>query len=202
MTDNYYNSPTQKVLKVIGIGGAGICAVNAMLKAMLPDVEYMVVAGNAQIMACSHANKKFSAGGIIDCEGPDGYAGNYQDIVRHINAGDTVVTVAGMGGSTGTKYAPLVSAMVKEVGTKVVGVVMMPFSREGDVIMAKANKGLEAMQSVCDDLVVIPNDLLHEMAEQGTGILDKFKIADNILRETIESVKLECGGTLFRSRYA
>lgn len=158
-------------LKVVGIGGAGINAVNAMLASNLIDVEYLAVATSESALSCSNASNKvlFPSDGLIE----------------QVKGVDVVILIVGMGGGTGTVITPILAAMAKDAGALVMALVMAPFASEGKARLAVAQDGIERLKSACDCMVVIPNDHLSLVSDTPLNLFDAFKVADDLIREVI-----------------
>ncbi|ACD93747.1 cell division protein FtsZ [Trichlorobacter lovleyi] len=183
-------------IKVVGIGGAGLNAVNAMLAAGLTDVEYIAVSTSQARLRKSHAAVKIRIGS--DTRG-FGTGGNpetaraavevsQQDILNSLTGADLVFLAAGMGSGTGTGATPEIAKLAKEAGALVVAVVTKPFAREGKRRTDIAEQGIKMLLSLVDSLIVIPNDRLIGISGKGTALLEAFKPADDLLRQAVQGI--------------
>ncbi|WP_281184866.1 cell division protein FtsZ [Trichlorobacter lovleyi] len=183
-------------IKVIGIGGAGLNAVNAMLAAGLDGAEYIAVSTSQPRLRKSQAATKIQIG--TDTRG-FGTGGNpeiaraavkvsQQDILNSLTGADLVFLAAGMGSGTGTGATPEIATLAKEAGALVVAVVTKPFSREGKRRKEIADQGIKALLPLVDSLIVIPNDRLIGISGKGATLLEAFKPADDLLRQAVQGI--------------
>jgi cell division protein FtsZ len=185
------------VIRVVGVGGGGLNAVNRMIEAGISQVEFIAVNTDIQQLRTCEAPIKLHIGreltqGLGSGSDPelgrqaaeDGY-----DQIKHVLRGsDMVFVTAGEGGGTGTGAAPVVARIAKEVGALTVGIVTMPFRFEGTRRRSQADNGVTALRDVCDTVIVIPNDRLLEVLERSTSMLDAFRIADDVLRQGVQGI--------------
>ncbi len=186
------------VIKVVGVGGAGTNAVSRMVDAGLRGVEFIAANTDAQALATCDADIRLNIGteltrGLGAGADPDvGFsaAQESRDEIREaLKGADMVFVTAGEGGGTGTGAAPVIAEIAKsEVGALTVGVVSKPFGFEGAQRSRQAEEGIERLREVVDTLIVIPNDLLLEVVERRTSIVDAFAAADNILRQGVQGI--------------
>ena len=184
-------------IKVIGCGGGGNNALNTMIKAGFTGVEFIAINTDKQALANSDADVKIQIGEKITKglgAGADPQVGrkaaeeSIEEIAQALKGADMVFVTAGMGGGTGTGSAPVVAQMAREMGILTVGVVTKPFSFEGRVRMENAMSGIENLKEAVDTLITIPNDKLFEVAQKNTSLTDAFVMADDILRQGIQSI--------------
>ncbi|MFW6175140.1 MAG: cell division protein FtsZ, partial [Chloroflexota bacterium] len=184
-------------LKVIGVGGGGSNAVSRMYRDRLPDVDYMIINTDAQAIEASDVPNKLRIGdesakgmGVggdpnrgIECAEED------RDEIRElIEGGDMVFIAAGMGGGTGTGAVQTVADIARELGCLTVGVVTRPFHFEGKHRMDQAEEGLRRLKPRVDTLITIPNEALLEIADQALTMEMAFRMADDVLRQGVESI--------------
>jgi len=183
-------------LKVIGIGGAGLNAVNAMLAAGLAGAEYIAISASQARLRKSHAELKIMIGSDTRGFGTGGdpevarkaVQESHQDVIDCLKDADLVFLAAGLGGGTGTGATPEITKLAKEAGALVVAVVTKPFSREGKRRMKFAEQGIHELLPLVDSLVVIPNDLLISISGKGVTLLDAFKPSDDLLRQVVQGI--------------
>ncbi|MBQ7039330.1 MAG: cell division protein FtsZ [Clostridia bacterium] len=184
-------------IKVIGCGGGGNNALNTMIKAGFTGVEFIAINTDKQALVNSEADVKIQIGEKITKglgAGADPQVGkkaaeeSIEEIAQALKGADMVFVTAGMGGGTGTGSAPIVAQMAREMGILTVGVVTKPFSFEGRVRMENAMTGIENLKEAVDTLITIPNDKLFEVAQKNTSLTDAFVMADDILRQGIQSI--------------
>lgn len=184
-------------LKVIGVGGGGNNAVNRMIKSELKGVQFIAMNTDKQALYSSAAEYKLQIGekltrglgaGANPEVGKKAAEESRDDIFQALQGADMVFITAGMGGGTGTGAAPIVAEIAKEMGILTVGVVTKPFSFEGKRRMKHAEEGIEELKERVDTLITIPNDRLLEIVEKRTSILDAFTIADDVLRQGVQSI--------------
>src|SRR4051794_27659062 len=185
------------VIKVVGVGGAGLNAVNRMIDAGINQVEFIGVNTDIQALQMSDAPAKISIGreltqGLGSGAEPDvGRAAaeeGYDQLKQALRGSDMVFVAAGEGGGTGTGAAPVVAKIAKEVGALTVGIVTTPFKFEGTKRRQQAEWGVQALRSACDTTIVIPNDRLLEVLDRSTSMLDAFKVADDVLRQGVQGI--------------
>ncbi len=185
------------VIRVVGVGGAGLNAVNRMIDAGIADVEFVAVNTDIQQLALSDAPVKIHIGreltqglgsGASADLGRRAAEESYDQIKRALRGSDMVFVTAGEGGGTGSGAAPVVARIAKEVGGLTVGIVTLPFHFEGTKRRTQADDGIEALRSSCDTVIVIPNDKLLEVLDKKTSMLDAFRIADDVLRQGVQGI--------------
>ena len=185
------------VIKVVGVGGGGINAVNRMVDAGLRGVEFIAVNTDAQALQMCDADVKIHIGseitrGLGAGANPDiGYqaAIESKDELRDaIKGADMVFVTAGKGGGTGTGAAPVIAELARELGALTVGVVTRPFMFEGKRRARQAEDGIRELREKVDTLIVIPNDRLLQVVDRRTSIIDAFKVADDVLRQGVQGI--------------
>ncbi len=185
------------VIKVVGIGGGGVNAVNRMIDAGLRGVEFVAINTDAQALLMSDADVKLDVGRDLTRglgAGADPQVGRQaaddhrDEIVEVLKGADMVFVTAGEGGGTGTGAAPLVAQVAKELGALTIGVVTRPFTFEGRKRSAQAEDGIEELKEEVDTLIVIPNDRLLQIAESDTSVMQAFKLADDVLLQGVQGI--------------
>ena len=184
-------------IKVIGVGGGGNNAVNRMVEAQLKGVEFIAVNTDKQALYTSKAEHKIQVGekltrglgaGANPEVGKKSAEESKDEIIKVLEGADMVFVTAGMGGGTGTGAAPVVAQLAKEMGILTVGVVTKPFAFEGKVRMKNAEQGIKELKTKVDTLITIPNDRLLQIVQKNTSMLEAFSIADDVLKQGIESI--------------
>ena len=185
------------VIRVVGVGGGGLNAVNRMIEAGISQVEFIAVNTDIQQLRTCEAPIKLHVGreltqGLGSGSDPNlgrEAAEEAYDQIKHVLRGsDMVFVTAGEGGGTGTGAAPVVARIAREVGALTVGIVTLPFRFEGTRRRSQAEKGVQELREVCDTVIVIPNDRLLEVLERSTSMLDAFRIADDVLRQGVQGI--------------
>ena len=185
------------VIKVIGIGGGGVNAVNRMIDAGLRGVEFVAINTDAQALLMSDADVKLDIGrdltrGLGAGSDPDvGRAAaeaHREEIEELINGSDMVFITAGEGGGTGTGAAPIIAEIAKSLGALTIGVVTRPFQFEGRRRAVQADNGIQRLKEKVDTLIVIPNDRLLTVANDKTSLVNAFKMADEILLQGVAGI--------------
>jgi cell division protein FtsZ len=185
------------VIKVVGVGGAGINAVNRMIDAGINQVEFIAVNTDIQALQMSDAPVKIHIGreltqGLGSGAEPEvGRAAaeeGYDQLKQALRGSDMVFVAAGEGGGTGTGAAPIVAKIARELGALTVGIVTTPFKFEGTKRRQQAEWGVQALRGACDTTIVIPNDRLLEVLDRSTSMLDAFKVADDVLRQGVQGI--------------
>ena len=185
------------VIRVVGVGGAGLNAVNRMIDAGIADVEFVAVNTDIQQLALSDAPVKIHIGreltqglgsGASADLGRQAAEESYDQIKRALRGSDMVFVTTGEGGGTGSGGAPVVARIAKEVGALTVGIATLPFHFEGTKRRKQADDGIEALRDTCDTVIVIPNDRLLEVLDKKTSMLDAFRIADDVLRQGVQGI--------------
>jgi cell division protein FtsZ len=189
--------PHQPVIKVVGVGGAGVNAVNRMVDARIPGVDFMAVNTDLQSLQLCVADVTVHIGdeqtrGLGAGADPEvGHRSAFEEqdkIKRLLKGSDMVFVAAGAGGGTGSGAAPVVARLAREVGALTVGIVTKPFSFEGSRRGDQANKGIEELASEVDTLIVVPNDRLLEVLDQQTSMVEAFQVADDVLRQGVQGI--------------
>ncbi|MGI6680309.1 MAG: cell division protein FtsZ [Bdellovibrionota bacterium] len=185
------------VIKVFGIGGAGVNAVNNMLESGLEGVQFYAANTDAQALLSSKAPERIQIGGEVT-QGlgagadPDiGYAAakeSVEEIRTALEGAHMVFITAGMGGGTGTLGASVVAEVARELGCLAVGVVTKPFSFEGKRRLKNAERGIEELKKSVDTLITIPNQRLLSIAGRNTSLIDAFKKADDVLYQAVKGI--------------
>lgn len=185
------------VIKVVGVGGGGVNAVNRMIEIGLRGVEFIAVNTDAQALTLSDADVKLDVGRELtkglgagaDPEIGRRAAEDHQEEIEQALAGaDMVFVTAGEGGGTGTGGAPVVARIAKSLGALTVGVVTKPFSFEGRRRQAQAEAGVEALKNEVDTLIVVPNDRLLEISDMGLSMVEAFETADQVLLAGVQGI--------------
>ena len=185
------------VLRVVGVGGAGVNAVNRMVEAQVPGVEFIAINTDLQSLQNSNADSTLHIGAELTRglgSGSDprvGYRAAYeeQDRIKSLLAGsDMVFIAAGAGGGTGTGAAPVVAKLARDVGALTVAAVTKPFMFEGARRAAQAEEGIAALSAEVDTLIVVPNEKLLQILERKTAITDAFRVADDVLRQAVQGI--------------
>ncbi len=185
------------VIKVMGVGGGGCNAVNSMIESNVSTAEFIAVNTDNQALLMSRASRVLQIGdkltkGLGAGSNPDigeQAAEESKDQIAELLKGtDLLFIAAGMGGGTGTGAAAVIARIARELGILTVAVVTKPFSFEGRVRNENANRGVSNLKKYVDTLVIIPNDKLLQYLPPQTGMLDAFKVADDMLKQGIISV--------------
>jgi cell division protein FtsZ len=185
------------VIRVVGVGGAGLNAIDRMIDAGLSQVEFIALNTDLQQLQMSEAPLKIHIGRDLTQglgSGADATVGrhaaeeSYDQIKRALRGSDMVFVTAGEGGGTGSGAAPVVAQVARELGALTVGIVTTPFRFEGSQRRHTADSGVESLRSSCDTVIVIPNDRLLEVLDRGTSMLEAFKIADDVLRQGVQGI--------------
>ncbi|GAA2522680.1 cell division protein FtsZ [Rarobacter incanus] len=185
------------VIKVVGIGGGGVNAVNRMIEVGLRGVEFVAINTDAQALLMSDADVKLDVGRELTRglgAGADPEVGrkaaedNEEDIADVLRGADMVFVTAGEGGGTGTGGAPVVARIARSLGALTIGVVTRPFGFEGRRRSSQADAGIEALRDEVDTLIVIPNDRLLQMSDRNVSALDAFHSADQVLLSGVQGI--------------
>ncbi len=189
--------PHQPVIRVVGVGGGGVNAVNRMVEARIPGVEFMAVNTDLQSLQLCVADVTIHIGdeatrGLGAGADPElGHRSAFEEqdkIKRLLKGSDMVFVAAGAGGGTGTGAAPVIARLAREVGALTVGIVTKPFSFEGSRRGSQAQKGIEELAAEVDTLIVVPNDRLLEVLDQQTSMVEAFQVADDVLRQGVQGI--------------
>ncbi len=185
------------VIKVVGVGGGGVNAVNRMIEAGVGGVEFIAVNTDAQALIMSDADLKLDIGrdstrGLgaganpeVGREAADEHRGELEDA---LTGADMVFITAGEGGGTGTGAAPVVAEVARSLGALTVGVVTRPFGFEGRRRSVAAEQGIQALKQAVDTLIIIPNERLLEIADPSTPVVTAFRMADEILTNGVKGI--------------
>jgi cell division protein FtsZ len=185
------------VIRVVGVGGAGLNAVNRMIDADISQVEFVAVNTDIQQLQTSDAPVKIHIGrelteGLGSGADPDlgrrAAEEAYDQVKRALRGSDMVFVTAGEGGGTGSGAAPVVARIAKELGALTVGIVTTPFKFEGTRRGRQASDGVDTLRSSCDTVIVVPNEKLLEVLDRETSMLDAFRIADDVLRQGVQGI--------------
>jgi len=185
------------VIKVVGIGGGGVNAVNRMIDAGLKGVEFIAINTDAQALLMSDADVKLDIGrkltrglgaGAAPEIGKQAAIDHTEEIEEVLRGSDMVFVTAGEGGGTGTGGAPIVAKIAKDLGALTVGVVTRPFSFEGKRRASQAEEGIENLRKEVDTLIVIPNDRLLSISDRSISAPEAFKTADQVLLSGVQGI--------------
>jgi len=184
-------------IKVVGIGGGGVNAVNRMIDAGLKGVEFIAVNTDAQALLMSDADVKLDIGRELtrglgagsDPEiGRQAAEDHRSEIAQALEGSDMVFITAGKGGGTGTGAAPVIAEIAKDVGSLTIGVVTRPFGFEGRRRAVQAEQGIQRLKENVDTQIVIPNDRLLTVSNEKTSVLNAFKMADEVLLQGVQGI--------------
>src|SRR3954469_20427387 len=187
----------QPILRVVGVGGAGVNAVNRMIEAGVEGVDFIAINTDLQSLQQSSADTVLHIGsettrglgsGSNPDPGPQGAMEQHDQIKALIKGSDMVFIAAGSGGGTGTGAAPVVAAIARELGALAVGIVTKPFSFEGTRRGEQAEKGVEELSRHVDTLIVIPNSRLLTVLDKRVSMVDAFRMADDVLRQGVQGI--------------
>ncbi|MGO9560533.1 MAG: cell division protein FtsZ, partial [Acidimicrobiales bacterium] len=194
------SSPGQSfiaVIKVVGVGGGGVNAVNRMIDAGLQGVEFIAVNTDAQALLMSDADIKLDIGRSLTRglgAGSDPEVGrqaaeeHLEENEEVLKGADMVFITAGKGGGTGTGAAPVIAEMAKTLGALTIGVVTRPFAFEGRRRSNQAEQGIQRLREKVDTLIVIPNERLLAISDERTSMVDAFKMADEVLLQGVSGI--------------
>ncbi|HXD27603.1 MAG TPA: cell division protein FtsZ [Arthrobacter sp.] len=185
------------VIKVVGIGGGGVNAVNRMIEVGLKGVEFIAINTDAQALLMSDADVKLDVGreltrglgaGAQPEVGKKAAEDHRDEIEEVLKGADMVFVTAGEGGGTGTGGAPVVASIARSLGALTIGVVTRPFSFEGKRRAMQAEAGIETLRDEVDTLIVIPNDRLLQISEHNVSVMDAFRSADQVLLSGVQGI--------------
>ena len=185
------------VIKVVGIGGGGVNAVNRMIEAGLKGVEFIAINTDAQALLMSEADVKLDIGrettrGLGSGSDPEigrrAAEEHRTEIEEILKGADMVFITAGAGGGTGTGGAPVVAEISRDLGALTIGVVTRPFAFEGRKRATQADMGIAELKKAVDTLIIVPNDRLLQISDQATPMLDAFRMADQVLYQGVEGI--------------
>ncbi|WP_346623088.1 cell division protein FtsZ [Blastococcus montanus] len=185
------------VIKVVGIGGGGVNAVNRMIEVGLKGVEFIAINTDAQALLMSDADVKLDVGreltrglgaGAQPDVGRQAAEDHREEIEEVLKGADMVFVTAGEGGGTGTGGAPVVASIARKLGALTIGVVTRPFAFEGKRRAVQAESGIEELRNECDTLIVIPNDRLLQLGDRNVSVMDAFRTADQVLLSGVQGI--------------
>ncbi|WP_433955866.1 cell division protein FtsZ [Janibacter indicus] len=185
------------VIKVVGIGGGGVNAINRMIEVGLKGVEFIAINTDAQALLMSDADVKLDVGreltrglgaGADPEVGKKAAEDHAEEIEEVLKGADMVFVTAGEGGGTGTGGAPVVAKIAKSLGALTIGVVTRPFTFEGRRRANQAESGIGALRDEVDTLIVIPNDRLLSISDRAVSMLDAFRSADQVLLSGVQGI--------------
>ena len=189
--------PHSPVIRVVGVGGAGVNAVNRMVEAGIPGVEFMAINTDLQSLQQSLADVTVHLGtgaqrGLGAGSNPElGYRSAFEEqdkIKRLLKGSDMVFVTAGAGGGTGTGAAPVVARLARDVGSLTVGIITKPFRFEGTRRAKQADDGVDALAAEVDTLIVVPNEKLLSVLATNTTMIEAFQVADDVLRQGVQGI--------------
>ena len=187
----------QPQLRVVGVGGAGVNAVNRMIEAQVEGVDFIAVNTDVQSLEQSSADTIVHIGadttrGLGSGSNPDlgrkSAIEDYDYLKSLLKGADMVFITAGSGGGTGTGAAPVIARISREIGALTVGIATKPFSFEGSRRAAQAEMGIQELQDEVDTLIVIPNSRLLSVLDKSTSMVEAFQVADDVLRQGVQGI--------------
>jgi cell division protein FtsZ len=187
----------QPVLRVVGVGGGGVNAVNRMIEAGVRGVEFIALNTDLQSLQQSSADTTLHIGaevtrGLGSGSNPDlgrqAAMDDYDKIKAALRGSDMVFITAGAGGGTGTGAAPVVARIARELDALTVGIVTKPFGFEGSRRMQQAESGVDSLAAEVDTLIVVPNNKLLSVLDKQTSMVEAFRVADDVLRQGVQGV--------------
>src|SRR6266542_3022738 len=199
------------VIRVVGVGGAGLNALHRMMDAGISQVEFVAVNTDIQQLQMSDAQTKIHIGrdltqGLGSGSDPDigrrAAEESYDQLKNALRGSDMVFVTAGEGGGTGSGGAPVVARIARECGALTVGIVTLPFKFEGTKRREQAESGVEELRASTDTTIVIPNDRLLEVLDKSTSMLEAFRIADDVLRQGVRTIMKDSGTALMGIGFA
>jgi cell division protein FtsZ len=185
------------VIRVVGVGGAGVNAVNRMVEADISGVEFLAINTDLQSLQLSAAHETLHIGDAVTRglgSGSDPELGRraareeYDRIKAMLRGSDLVFIAAGAGGGTGTGAAPVVAQIARELGALTVGIVTRPFQFEGSRRREQAEVGISALAEEVDTLIVVPNNRLLSVLDRGVSMVEAFRVADDVLRQGVQGI--------------
>jgi len=185
------------VIKVVGVGGGGVNAVNRMIEHGVGGVEFIAINTDAQALLMSDADMKLDIGrtttrglgaGANPEIGREAAEEHREEIQDALEGSDMVFITAGEGGGTGTGAAPIIAEIARSLGALTVGVVTRPFGFEGRRRSVQAEQGIQALKAAVDTLIIIPNDKLLEITDASTPVSDAFQMADEVLTSGVRGI--------------
>jgi cell division protein FtsZ len=190
-------SSAKPVLRVVGVGGAGVNAVNRMVEAEVEGVEFLAINTDLQSLQQSTADVTLHIGETVTGglgSGADAGVGRqaateeYDRIKALLKGSDMIFVTAGVGGGTGTGAAPVVARIAREVGALTVAIVTKPFGFEGSRRIAQAEQGVHTLANEVDTLIIVPNDRLLSVLDRQTTMMEAFRVADDVLRQGVQGI--------------
>jgi cell division protein FtsZ len=187
----------QPVIRVVGVGGAGVNAVNRMVEAEVEGIEFVAVNTDVQSLQQSTADITLHIGAELTRglgSGSDANVGrqaameDYDRVKALLKGSDMIFITAGAGGGTGTGAAPLVARISREVGALTVAIVTKPFGFEGTRRSEQAERGVSALADEVDTLIVVPNNRLLSVLDKQTAMVEAFRVADDVLRQGVQGI--------------
>jgi cell division protein FtsZ len=184
-------------IRVVGVGGAGLNALDRMIDAGVSQVEFVAINTDIQQLQGNDAQVKIHIGQELTQglgSGADPNVGRkaaeeaHDQIKQALRGSDMVFVAAGEGGGTGSGGAPVVAKVARELGALTVGIVTMPFRFEGTKRRGQAEVGVDEMRKACDTVIVVPNDRLLEVLDRSTSMIEAFRIADDVLRQGVQGI--------------
>jgi len=184
-------------IKVVGVGGGGTNAVNRMIEAGIQGVEFIALNTDAQALQMSEADVKIHVGGELTRGlgggadpgvGTEAMERSRDEVKKVLRGADLVFITAGEGGGTGTGAAPVIAEVARETGALTIGIVTRPFSFEGTRRNIQAEEGIRRLREAADTVIIVPNDRLLQVVERGTSLLEAFAVADDVLRQGVQSI--------------
>ncbi len=197
MTENRTPHNYLAVIKVVGVGGGGVNAVNRMVDANVGGVEFIAINTDAQVLLMSDADVKLDIGrestrglgaGANPEVGREAAESHREEIEDALKGADMVFITAGEGGGTGTGAAPIVAEVARSLGALTVGVVTRPFGFEGRRRSVQAEQGIQSLKQAVDTLIIIPNERLLEIADDSTAVVEAFRMADEVLTSGVRGI--------------
>ena len=188
---------THPVIRVVGVGGAGVNAVNRMVEAEVAGVEFLAINTDLQSLQQSTADVTLHIGAQVTRglgSGADANLGRqaamdeFDKIKSLLKGSDMIFITAGSGGGTGTGAAPIVARIAREVGALTVAIVTKPFGFEGSRRSEQADRGIDALAVEVDTLIVVPNNRLLSVLDKHTSMVDAFRVADDVLRQGVQGI--------------
>ena len=185
------------MIRVVGVGGGGVNAVNRMIEEGLKGVEFVAINTDSQALLFTDADTKLDIGreatrglgaGANPEVGRTSAEDHKQEIEESLKGSDMVFVTAGEGGGTGTGAAPVVAGIAKKMGALTIGVVTRPFTFEGKRRTRQALEGIENLKEVCDTVIVIPNDRLLQLGDAELSMMEAFRAADEVLYNGVQGI--------------
>ncbi len=185
------------VIKCVGVGGAGVNAINRMIEAGIRGVEFIAVNTDRQSLDATDADIRIPVGieltrgrgtGGDAALGEQALRESEEQLRRALRGADLVFIATGEGGGTGTGGAPVVAKLAREMGALTIAVVTRPFGFEGSRRGSMADRGIELLREQADTIIVVPNDRLLAVLERGVSMVDAFRVCDDLLRQGVQGI--------------